>query len=118
MNILWVENHASFAQIAARQFLAGHIVTVVPSLAQARVALADGKFAVVLVDYDLDDGKGDELVRELCQLTDGPRVIATSSHEDGNRLLSEAGAHAVCGKMKFSHIAEVLAKATGDANPG
>jgi DNA-binding response OmpR family regulator len=110
MNILWVENHASFARLAGRQFLAAHAITVVPSLAEARAALAANAFDVVLIDYDLDDGKGDELVRELCGRPDGPRVVATSSHDEGNRLLVEAGAHAVCGKMQFSRIGEVLAK--------
>jgi CheY-like chemotaxis protein len=110
MNILWAENHASFARIAAKQFLAGHTLTVVPSLAAARAALAGGEFAVVFVDYDLDDGKGDVLVRELRQLPAGPRVVAVSAHEEGNRLLVAAGADTICGKMRFSRIAEVLAE--------
>jgi DNA-binding response OmpR family regulator len=113
VNILWVENHKSFVQQATKHFLTAHTVTVVPSLAAARAALAGDAFDVVLVDYDLDDGKGDELVRELRQRTDGPHVIAVSSHEEGNRLLVEAGAHAVCGKMQFSRIAEVLARVMG-----
>lgn len=63
MRILFVENHAPFAQVAIAQFLAGHDVIVAPSLAAARAA--KGPFDVVLIDYDLDDGKGDVLVREL-----------------------------------------------------
>jgi CheY-like chemotaxis protein len=110
MDILWVENHAHFARLAARQFLAGHAVTVVPSLAAARAALARRAFSVVLVDFDLDDGKGDELVRELRSLPARPWVVATSSHEAGNRALVEAGADAVCGKMEFGRIAEVLGR--------
>jgi DNA-binding response OmpR family regulator len=116
MTILWVENHASFARLAAKQFLAAHAVTVVPSLAEARAALAATAFDAVLIDYDLDDGKGDELVRELCARPNAPRVVATSSHDEGNRRLLEAGAHAVCGKMQFSRIAEVLAKLPGVRN--
>jgi DNA-binding response OmpR family regulator len=118
MNILWVENHASFARIAVRRFLAGHSVTVVPSLAEARAALTANTFAVVLIDYDLDDGKGDELVRELRGVQNGPRIVATSSHDEGNRLLVEAGAHAVCGKMQFGRIADVLAKVTSETTDG
>ena len=110
MTILWVENHAQFARIAMRQFLTGHTVTIVPSLVEAQAALKVNTFAVVLVDYDLDDGKGDELVRELRQRPDGPRVVATSSHDEGNRLLVVAGADAVCSKMRFSGIEEVLVK--------
>ena len=64
MNVLWVENHATFVR-RTLSFLAGHAVTVVPSLAGARAALGRGTFDAVLVDFDLDDGKGVELVREL-----------------------------------------------------
>jgi DNA-binding response OmpR family regulator len=108
MKILWVENHSQFARIATRQFLVGHDVCVVPSLDAAREAMAGNEFEVVLVDYDLDDGKGDELVRELLKKQNGPKVVATSSHEEGNQLLVEAGAHAICSKLRFGRIQEVL----------
>lgn len=108
MNILWVENHRSFVS-AAKQFLAAHAVTVAPSLADARTALASHHFDAVLIDYDLDDGKGDELVRELLQLPGRPRIVATSAHDNGNRKLTDAGADAVCSKMKFSKIGAVVA---------
>jgi DNA-binding response OmpR family regulator len=108
MNLLWVENHQQFAQIAARQFLGGHTVTVVASLATARAALAGGSFGAVLIDFDLDDGKGEELVRELRSSPGRPWLVAASSHEAGNRALAEAGADAVCGKLEFARIDEVL----------
>jgi DNA-binding response OmpR family regulator len=66
MKILFVENHAVFAANVVREFLSRHAVTVVPSIAAARQARVAASFDVVLVDYDLDDGKGDEFVRELC----------------------------------------------------
>jgi DNA-binding response OmpR family regulator len=110
MNLLWVENHAQFARITARQFLGDHTVTVVPSLSAARTALVGQSFAAVLIDFDLDDGKGDELVRELCLTLERPWVIATSSHESGNQALIQAGADAVCGKLQFARIGEVLAR--------
>jgi CheY-like chemotaxis protein len=113
MQILWVENHDQFARIAARQFLAGHSVTVVPSLTGARAALVNGSFDVVLIDFDLDDGKGDELVRELKALPKPPHLVAASSHDEGNRALLEAGADAVCGKLQFARIAEVLPSLAG-----
>lgn len=121
MNVLWVENHPRFARLAGRQFLGGHAVTVVPSLAGARAALAGalagGSFDAVLIDFDLDDGKGDELVRELCASPDRPCVVAVSSHEVGNRALVEAGADDVCGKMEFGRIGEVLRQLAG-RSPG
>lgn len=62
MRILYVENHRRFAKLTVQQFLASHEVVVVPSLAAARQALAQGSFEAVLLDYDLDDGKGVELI--------------------------------------------------------
>ena len=50
----------------------------------ARQALADQSFDVLLVDYDLDDGKGDELVKELRASAKAVTVIGVSSH-DGKR---------------------------------
>lgn len=109
MEILWVENHAEFAGFAGRRFLAGHAVTVVPSLAAAREALAGAGFDVVLVDYDLDDGQGVDLIRELRRAPRCPRLVAVSARDDGNRALIEAGADAACDKRRFGRIVEILA---------
>jgi CheY-like chemotaxis protein len=109
MRLLWVENHAGFVRVAGRQFLATHELTVVPSLAAARNALAAGTFDAVLLDYDLDDGKGADLLAFIRQLPTAPAVVATSSHEDGNAALLAAGANAVCAKAKFASIGVVLA---------
>lgn len=111
MRLLWVENHAVFAELARRQFLAAHEVVIVPSVAEARTALACAAYDAVLVDYDLDDGKGTALVEVVRQLPHRPALIATSSHDDGNRLLLAAGADAICSKMRFAEIETVLAAA-------
>src|SRR6266576_3762450 len=91
MRILYVENHAVFAANVVRQFLSQHSVTVVPSLSSARQSLAGGSFDLILVDYDLDDGKGDELVRELNTTGNSMLVIGVSSHDEGNTALMRAG---------------------------
>lgn len=108
MRMLWVENHAVFARLSGRQFLAAHELTVVPSLAAARAALAADRFDVVLVDFDLDDGKGTELVEVIRRLPDRPLVIATSAHADGNAALVRAGADAACPKLGFADFGAVL----------
>ncbi len=64
MKILFVENQCVFAATVIRQFLSQHLITVATNLFAARRALADASFDSVLVDYDLDDGSGDELVKE------------------------------------------------------
>src|SRR5712671_267735 len=108
MKILYVENHAVFAANVIRQFLSQHSVAVVPGLSAARQALETGSFDLLLVDYDLDDGKGDDLVRELTATGKAVAVIGVSSHEEGNTALLRAGAVAVCSKMQFDRIQTVI----------
>jgi DNA-binding NarL/FixJ family response regulator len=108
MRILYVENHAIFAQQVCRQFLSAHNVIVVSSLATARQALAADSYDLLIVDYDLDDGKGDEIVRDVRILNPKVKIIAASSHDAGNTALMKAGASAVCGKMEFDKIAQVI----------
>ena len=100
MRILLVENHGEFTSVVVSAFLSEHEVTTAPSCSAARVAFANQPFDVVLVDYDLDDEKGDTLVRWLSS-AGGPPVIAISSHDAGNEALTRAGAVAVCSKLKF-----------------
>ena len=112
VNILYLENHAVFAEQVTRQFLAAHRVTVVPSLSSAHSALASGSYDLVISDFDLDDGKGEEFVCECRAANPSLPIIAASSHDAGNAALVRAGASAVCGKMEFDHIQEVTTKLT------
>jgi DNA-binding response OmpR family regulator len=108
VTILYLENHVVFAEQVTRQFLSAHCVTIVPSLAAGRSALASGSYDLVLSDYDLDDGKGEEFVRECRAAHPCLPIIAASSHDAGNAALVRAGASAVCSKMEFDHIQEVI----------
>jgi CheY-like chemotaxis protein len=109
MRLLFVENHAVFARTVVEAFLTGDEVTIVPSLAEARRQLATGTFEAVLTDFDLDDGKGDALVRELRARGFPGKIVAVSAHDEGNARLLAAGAHAVCPKGRFREIRRVLA---------
>jgi len=108
VKILFVENHAVFAANVMREFLSRHAVTVVPGIAAARQARVAASFDVVLIDYDLDDGKGDEFVRELRAAGDQIVIVGVSSHDEGNAALRRAGASAICSKMHFDRIESVL----------
>src|SRR3954466_10787104 len=121
MRILFVENHAIFAQTVIRQFLSHHVVTVVPTLAAARDTLQTETFDLILIDYDLDDGKGDELVKELRSGGKAISIIGVSAHEKGNSALLQAGAAGSCSKMHFDRIQGIIAsvlsaKKATDAN--
>jgi DNA-binding response OmpR family regulator len=88
-------------------------VTTVTSLSAARATLSVTDFDAVLCDYDLDDGKGDALVGWLASRPIRPQVIAISSHDAGNDALVKAGAVAVCPKLRFQEIGEVLERIRG-----
>ena len=68
-------------------------------------------FDVVLIDYDLDDGKGDALVSQLRTADPRPRIIGVSARPDGNSALLAAGADTVCEKGDFRRIRSVLGRA-------
>jgi DNA-binding response OmpR family regulator len=108
MKILFVENHSIFAKQVIDCFLSAHQVTVAPSLAAAREELNMNDYDVMLVDFDLDDGKGEKLIRELRARKSTLRIIGVSAHARGNTALLAAGADAVCSKMNFDQIQEIL----------
>lgn len=110
MKILYVENHDVFAANVIRLFLAQDAVTVVPSIAEALEVLAAKPFDLMLVDFDLDDGKGDTLVRAVRASGDQIGIVAVSSHDEGNAALLGAGASGICGKMEFDKIQHVIQK--------
>ena len=108
MRILFVENHNAFARTVTEAFLGEHQVEIVPDIASAKRKFASGDFQCVLVDYDLDDGKGSEVVSWIKSSSESTPVVATSSHELGNAELVSAGADAICPKHQFHKISEVF----------
>ena len=74
----------------------------------ARSSLAANQYDILLVDYDLDDGKGEELVRELRKAENEIRIIGVSAREEGNVALLQAGVNAICSKMEFNRIQELI----------
>src|ERR1051326_8851253 len=108
LNILYLENHAVFAAQVTQQFLSAHDVTVVPSLSMAGKVWDSQPFDLVLVDYDLDDGKGGDFVHVLRAKAPRVPIIGVSSHQEGNDVLLSAGASAICSKMDFDNIGSVI----------
>lgn len=108
MRVLFVDDHAEFTASVVPLFLAVHDVVVVPTIAAARQQLAAGRFDVVLVDYDLDDSKGDELVQWLRRSATPIKVVGVSARDAGNEALRAAGADAICAKLQFATIESVV----------
>lgn len=71
--------------------LAADDVTVAPTISEAIAGLTAGRFDAVLVDYDLDDGKGDELVRWVRASQPSQKLVGVSARDAGNERLSAAG---------------------------
>ena len=108
LRILYVEDHIPFASRVCQLFLPGHRVTVVPGILAARAALEAASFDLVLVDFDLLDGKGNVVVREVLERLPGMPIIAVSSHEPGNQALVAAGAVAICSKPEIAILGQVI----------
>ena len=78
-------------------------VVAAESLAQARQALQQGPFALVMCDLMLPDGNGLELLREMAQPTSGAAGVARVVFSAGvsaavHRQLLQAGVFQVLGK--------------------
>ncbi len=108
MNILLVENHAVFAQTVTRLFLIDHQVRTVATIVEALAAVTTETFQVALIDFDLDDGQGDELVRQLRARGFPGRLVGISARQEGNEAPVAAGANACCPKSQFHTIARFL----------
>ena len=108
MRILYVENHAVFAATVVSEFLHEHDVVVVRTCADALARASQFGFDAALVDYDLDDGTGDSVVRALRVRGFRGRIIAVSAHEEGNAALAAAGADAICPKAGFRALGRLL----------
>jgi DNA-binding response OmpR family regulator len=108
MRLLYVEDQAAFRAVVIPRFFAGHEVTVASTLAEARALVSSRTFDAVLLDYDLPDGKGIELLEDLQQSGWTGSVVAVSSREENNAHLMAAGAAATVSKMKFGEISAVL----------
>lgn len=92
----------------ASTFLAAHELVIVPTIAAARAAAEGSDFEAALVDYDLDDGKGDEFVRWARVARPQLPIVAVSARAEGNDELVAAGAEHVCAKINFARLSAVL----------
>ncbi len=113
MRILFVENHETFATSVVGAFLEEHEVDVVPDIASAKARVTSGDYDAMLVDYDLDDGKGVELVDYVRASSNDVPIVAASAHARGNDELEAAGANGRCPKHRFHLIERVLLELVG-----
>jgi DNA-binding NtrC family response regulator len=82
-SILLVEDHPDSATVFARMLRkTGYNVTVASRMAEAKQALSQRSFDVLICDIQLPDGKGTSLLRDA--RTQYPQIaaIVVSGHED------------------------------------
>jgi PAS domain S-box-containing protein/diguanylate cyclase (GGDEF)-like protein len=95
VRILFVDDSRSVCQ-AYSDLLGrhGYAVEVAASIAEAEQKVAATRYDIVIVDYFLPDGSGDELCRRLSESDDPPilAVITGSYREDIIRRCLQAGA--------------------------
>lgn len=112
MRILLVEDHEVFAAVVTEQFLGGHEVVLVRTVAEG-IVVDPTAFDLALVDFDLPDGKGDAVVEALRARHAGLTIVGISSHRPGNDALRRAGADAVCAKADFAELPALLERLSG-----
>jgi two-component system response regulator DesR len=122
VRIMLVEDHTAFRQVLT--FLLSddpelEVVAQAGSVAEAREALEGGlgeTLDVAVVDLDLPDGDGREIIRELRRSSPGVGIMvlsATVRFEDNEEIL-EAGADVVLDKVRsYSTIAEEVRRLAG-----
>lgn len=108
MRILFVENHEVFAAIVEKEFLFDFDVVRTGTVKDSWDLFLKNEFDLCLVDYDLDDGKGSELIQRIVSCGRKTKIIGISSHERGNQELLKSGAGEICSKMQFSRIRKVV----------
>jgi DNA-binding NarL/FixJ family response regulator len=104
---LFVENHEVFARTVFEYILADHEVTHVTTVAGAKATMSQD-FDAALVDDDLPNGKGVDVVRALRAMHVRGSIVAVSSRDEGNDELRTAGAATTCQKADFRSIATAL----------
>lgn len=115
--ILLIENHAEFSKAIVKEFLSTYDVEIATSIMEAKERLVESSFDLIMSDYDLDDGKGDEFVFYFRSKGYTQPVIAISAHERGNKAIIDAGGTEICGKMQFSRINDVIARVMREQGP-
>ncbi|MBU2981450.1 CHASE domain-containing protein [Lentibacter algarum] len=84
-SVLHLEDDSDFSEIVRKGL--GNLAKMrsVPTLAQARAAIRSEVFDLIVVDWDLPDGNGHELLNDLQEFQKDARVISLSASETSVR---------------------------------
>jgi DNA-binding NarL/FixJ family response regulator len=119
-SILLVDDHRVFADVLAMRLRAEPAVTAVEvaySLSEARSAVTRFQMDVVLLDYQLAEDCGLDLLDDIDRLSDRPDVLMLSGLTDADRIV-DALAAGVQGWVTKDATFEHLVVATGEVLQG
>jgi len=106
--ILFVEDDSAFRQRIIRKYLTGCHVTEagdVPAFYRTQNIL---KFHIILMDYELPGGNGEELVKQVRSHNFDGAVVGISSSAYYNRLLLQAGADTAIEKQQSYRLPQTI----------
>ena len=88
-----VEDHSAFAQALQIVLGGGTEVVLARTVEEGRALIGDGgPFDVVVLDLNLPDGEGTDLVPDIRQRRPQTRVVVLSARDDIGEVASKAGA--------------------------
>jgi DNA-binding response OmpR family regulator len=106
--ILYVEDHKLFGETISR-LLSDYEVTIMPTLAKGLACARQEKFDLYLLDFNLPDGDGIELCRQIKTFdTETPVLFLTVSLYLTEAEVKEAGAQGLLLKGKAGFIEHLL----------
>lgn len=86
--VLVVEDDGRVSEVLARVLArAGFCVSLAESAGEARRSFGDGCVDLVLLDLDLPDGDGLDLLAEIRECGDVPTIVVSERHSEGDRIL-------------------------------
>ncbi|MDD5388604.1 MAG: response regulator [Gallionellaceae bacterium] len=106
--VLHVEDDVDLRQVVST--LGGEIAEFVPArnLAEARERLREGRYSVVMLDLELPDGSGWELMSALRAVTPMPRVIILSGSEAAPDQVEAVAAALVKSRISNDELLQTL----------
>ena len=94
--LLIVDDEASMRKLYSRVFSSGgYAVSVAASLAEAIELTAANAFDLIITDFNLGDGKGTELIRELKKNGRPAKAVLISGSLTSEELLKTAAQHGI-----------------------
>ena len=113
--VLVVDDHVSMCRIMKQQLeREGHQVSVAHSVSQGRIALSE-RFDVAVLDVDLPDGQGFELVEELRRNATSPTsvvMITGSPNQENLQSSLHKGVHEILFKpFKYAEVRDAVSRA-------